>query len=647
MPNSNTTPSTYTSMMRVTSSGRPYAKDMFDLWSAFLIQIPLTDHRSFFRTYSSTFTTEEAIKVFSDLKFTHVVRTADPNDPTRHVATRTTTTFSMSPNMVKTLGTYMVNARLAEDAVNPQNRTMKDKGIWRPTPKGKFLAQEFAQRAYVSMSHKQDQLARIGNFKIFALERLRVDDRLSFSRVNLTNAFKTMMAWLPTERLIADDHATNIKRRNVNDFQHTFYGYQCFEWLCEYTTTASPEEAQAVAAEFVLYGWICEITDKPELPSDDPDAPPSFRMTQSTLYYVTERGQKVLEWNTASMDEKASSVASSSDQSLSDKSELVQMQQTHANRLLPTEKHANPSGVVKVTIAENKENEQKQQQQQQQQQQPSQSASSSTQASSGVNTNNSNAPLVINAQDRKYDFGFKTDSVSDESVGNQSETNEDEELDETTRKLLRLRAKGGGSDDGSISSKSNDNEHQEQEDHLSLGVYNQPKDTQWIRLGQLLQNRLLRIYFREYLKSTFCEENINYWVDYQALRKRNREGANKKELGIECYRIYDRFLAPTAEEEVNIDHALHQEITHLVKHNFKVSAGPATTDLPFSSGAVQQIASATKVHVVHEEVTLVKLLHLYGRVNDHVCRTMAQDSVPRFAKTQRYRDLLAEGKIQE
>lgn len=163
---------------------------MFDLWSAFLIQIPLTDHRSFFRTYPSTFTTEEAVKVLGDLKFTHVVRTVDPNDPTRHVATRTTTTFSMSPNMAKTLGTYMVNARLAEDAVNPQNRTMKDKGIWRPTPKGKFLAQEFAQRAHVSMSHMQDPLSRIGNFKIFALERLRVDDRLSFSRVNLTNAFK-------------------------------------------------------------------------------------------------------------------------------------------------------------------------------------------------------------------------------------------------------------------------------------------------------------------------------------------------------------------------------------------------------------------------------------------------------------------------
>lgn len=454
-----------------------------------------------------------------------------------------------------------------------------------------------------------------------------------------------MMAWLPTERLIADDHATNIKKRNANDFQHTFYGYQCFEWLCEYTTAASPEEAQAIAAEFVLYGWICELTGKPKTTLNDPDAPPSFRMTQSTLYFVTERGQKVLEWNTTSMDEKASTVTSSSDQSVSDKSELVQMQQTHANRLLPTEKHANPSGVVQATIAEKKENEHKQQQQQQ----PSQSTSSSTQASSAVNNgkNDNNTPLVLNAKDRKYHFGFSTDSVSDESVGNTNEGNYDEELDETTRKLLRLRAKGGGSDDGSISLKSNDNDHQEQEDLLSLGVHNQPKDTQWIRLRQLLQNRLLRIHFREYLKSTFCEENVNYWIDYQGLRKRSREGASSKELGIECYRIYDRFLSPTAEEEVNIDHALHQEIIHLVKNNFKVSAGPATTDLPFSSGAVQQIASATKIQVVHEEVTLAKLLHLYGRVNDHVCRTMAQDSVPRFAKTPRYRELLDEGKIQE
>ena len=163
---------------------------MFDLFSALLIQVPLTDHRSLFRTYPGTFSTEEAIKVLADLKFTHVVRTPDPADPTRHLATRTTTTFSMSANMAKTLGTHFLNGRLAEDAVNPQNRTMKDKGIWRPTPKGKYMVQQFAKRAHVAIDHVLNAMTRIDSFKVFPLERLASDDRLAFNRNNLTNCFR-------------------------------------------------------------------------------------------------------------------------------------------------------------------------------------------------------------------------------------------------------------------------------------------------------------------------------------------------------------------------------------------------------------------------------------------------------------------------
>jgi hypothetical protein len=170
-----------------------------------MIQIPITDHRSFFRTYPNSITTDEAVEALSHLKFTHLVSTPNPNDPKNPSMTRTTTTFSMSRHMAKTFGQYCINSRLAENAADPQNRTMKDRGIWYLTPKSKYMIQDFSQRAQVSIRHMQAQLATIQSFKIVQFERLSDDDQLSFSRPNMTTAFKVMMTWLPTDTLMVDD----------------------------------------------------------------------------------------------------------------------------------------------------------------------------------------------------------------------------------------------------------------------------------------------------------------------------------------------------------------------------------------------------------------------------------------------------------
>lgn len=107
--------------------------------------------------------------------------------------------------MAKTLGQHFINARLAENATDPQNRAMKDRGIWQPTPKGKFMIQDFSYRARVSIKHMQSSLARIQSFPIIVFERLLDDDQLSFSRPNIIDAFKTMMEYLPTDTIMIDD----------------------------------------------------------------------------------------------------------------------------------------------------------------------------------------------------------------------------------------------------------------------------------------------------------------------------------------------------------------------------------------------------------------------------------------------------------
>jgi hypothetical protein len=180
-------------------------KDLFDIFSAMLIQQPLTDHKSLFRTYPSTFTTDEIVENLSHLQFTHLVPTPNPEDPSQPLMTRTTTTFSMSSAMAKNLGKHFLNARLVENAVDPQNRSMKDRGIYSPTPKGKFMVQEFSQRASVSIRHLHAPLSLVQSFRIVHFERLPDDDQLSFSRANMTHAFKVMLDWLPTDTMMLDD----------------------------------------------------------------------------------------------------------------------------------------------------------------------------------------------------------------------------------------------------------------------------------------------------------------------------------------------------------------------------------------------------------------------------------------------------------
>lgn len=156
-----------------------------------MIQHGLRDHRYRFRTIPASLVYSEAIDILGNLQFTHTMRTPDPADPTRLIATKTTTTFSMSPNMAMVLGQHFVTSRLIENAVDPTSRTIKERTIFVLTPKGKYAIQDFSQRAQVSIQAMQERLAKIDSFPIVVLERLPDHhDKLAFARPNMTLAFK-------------------------------------------------------------------------------------------------------------------------------------------------------------------------------------------------------------------------------------------------------------------------------------------------------------------------------------------------------------------------------------------------------------------------------------------------------------------------
>ncbi|KAI9494327.1 hypothetical protein BDB00DRAFT_818740 [Zychaea mexicana] len=668
MPNSSL--STYTTMMRVTKNGRPYCQDLNDLFAALVIQHGLRDHRYRFRTIPASFVFLEAIEVLGHLQFTHVMKTADPADPSRLIATRTTTTFTMSPNMARTLGQYFCTSRLLENAIDPVNHSLKDKVIYILSPKGKYVIEDFSQRAQVPIKQMEKALSSVDSFNIVTLERLpQHDDQLAFARPNMTLAFKTMMAYLPMESLLADD-AGGIDKKNLDDFRYAFYGYQAFEWISEYTTVVTREEAEMVAAEFVLYGWIAQVLDKSDRDNSIRDESVVFKMGRGTVYHVTSRGRSVLGWDKPLDKELRGTVTDNQDI-------VIMKQRGLAARL----KHIEKPATVPTAIPSSKKNKQA-------------PASTNTDAASSPSSAASTAPSTASST---YSAESQNPSSSDDSsteiIPNALEGTEGLEfampvgkakleqghdtlqasqtatdIDEVTERLLQLRSTGSESPSRPSSAIFNNDtthhHHHTETDFITSapldGSVPLDPNSHWAKLRQILEDSLIRMYFRDFMKSQFCEENVKIWVDYYNIRKKCKRGnVSTKELLRDAYAMYDNYLAPDATLEVNIDHGLRQEIISYVTNNFTIYSGDdhqhqyhhhhrhhhthgSSHQVPFVATAFQPNQQQVTVVVNgHTNECLRALLRLYDRVNEHICRIMAQDSVPKFIKTDKYRELVA------
>ncbi|ORX61919.1 regulator of G protein signaling superfamily [Hesseltinella vesiculosa] len=532
--------STYTTTMKVNAEGRPYAKDLFDLFAALAIQLKLGDHRAFFRTYPSTFTTDDAAACLKNLKFTHIIRIPDPSGQ-GYQSTRTTTTFSMERAMAKHLLQHFIHARLMVNPVEPDNPAVKDKNLWAVTSKGRYVIEDFSARAYVAIDHLSVHLASIQAYPLVLLDRIAGTDQLAFDRRNITNCFMTMMSKLPTERILADDVGGLKHHHSPELYEHTFYGNQCFDWIVHYTSVVSKEEADMVAGELVLYGWIAHVVDKSDSSNQGiSDDLVLFRTSRHALYNVTERGRQVLGWHA---DHHGGSSGSSA--------KSIQSSSSSQNDLFQAKPHTKPNVL-----------------------------------GSGASTN-SFTPIY-------------------------------------------------SSQPGSIGSGDTD--------VLTNTTSSAEETTQLQRLRQVLQDPLLRMYFRLYLKDNFCDENMNFWLDYYAMRKKRKmehTKAGMKELLSDSYAIYDSYLKTGASMEVNIDHTMRQNIDELMRSVFSVVSDRTTASAPFTSPVPQPMSSTALAVNLPLADCLHKIMQLFDQVNDQVCRMMAQDSIPRFLRTEKYKHVFA------
>ncbi|KAI8089091.1 regulator of G protein signaling domain-containing protein [Halteromyces radiatus] len=708
----------YTSMMKFTIDGRPYLKDIHDLFAALIVQTPLTTHRYLFRNYYNTFSSEDAIMALGSLRFSHTVRTPDPNDPNKTTRTTTTTTFNMAKDMAKALCSQFQACHLMQNAVDPNSNrnssnngsgTISDKAIWQLTPKGLCVLQDFCIRTEVDMTNLRKHFSDIPPIQLVRLDRHSDDDQLMLGRQNVSLIFMVMITSLPLEgELLSQQqqqqqqqgipvpplskskkkedknssssssgssvsssgsstassslpsnaapfamstHVVNgdsrvqllgnylltLSKTNQQQNQQqqqkvtfsaatklgkkmrtAFSTQLACDWLIDYSTVSSYEEGESLLAEFVKYAWVeCQ---------DAKYADQYLRASKNIILVVTPKGKQVLAETTASSSSSSSSnnnnssgvnnstISSRKESTLSSSSTTATSSTAAANRLQQTSRQQEEDETtLREMLAQDPE---------------------SVMITTHQTTTTSSSDLVVpHSQNSSGSTSSNSNNSNNNSNNNNNQTNNGFNA--------RSRPPSTAMDYPAPSVQSHPVSS-------SLSMHsgyqggnannNDPKESNATKLKQILDDAQLRSLFKDFLRNNFCEENLDFWIDYSTLRRkiRNQSPAlpsqNQKDLLEDAYDLWATYLKPGAASELNVEHSLRQEMARVV--NSMVTVVP--TYIPG-----QQTSKNTLVISSHSvSSSLRMILKWLDQVNDHICRLMSSDSVPKFVRTAKYKKIM-------
>ena len=162
------------------------------------------------------------------------------------------------------------------------------------------------------------------------------------------------------------------------------------------------------------------------------------------------------------------------------------------------------------------------------------------------------------------------------------------------------------------------------------------------RLRHIIEEPQLRNLFREFLRANFCEENLSFWLDVEDFKRRfnltssavaasssTRSGAkatpgqaamerHHESLIQMAFVIYNTYLAQSSQCELNIDHGLRNELSGYLSDVITNLTGKA-----FQGRVEMEQANAFNA------TQLQTMIRLYERIQTHVFRLMATDSVPK------------------
>jgi hypothetical protein len=168
------------------------------------------------------------------------------------------------------------------------------------------------------------------------------------------------------------------------------------------------------------------------------------------------------------------------------------------------------------------------------------------------------------------------------------------------------------------------------------------KESNTDRLRYILEEPALRSLFRDFLRGSLCEENLSFWLDVQDFKRKfnisssamaaaPRSGTrpppsfaamerHHESLINTAFIIYNTYLAPSSQCELNIDHGLRNELAKYLDEVVTNLTGKAF------QGRMEPAQAAA-----FSATQLQAMIRLYERIQTHVFRLMSTDSVPKVS----------------
>ncbi|KAL1918458.1 uncharacterized protein VTP21DRAFT_3118 [Calcarisporiella thermophila] len=297
-------------MLKTAPSGRLFAKDIFELFATLLVTIPIETHRRNFRTYQNTFTGEQTLSNLISLKVTQYSRHPDPHDPTRIVTLTSSKSLGISKDVAKTLCHHFLQAGLMESATDRSSQNFKEKGLYRVTQKGAHILERHINKNNIAAAHLQTLFGQTIPIKVLPLDRDPEFDLVLLDQRRLGVIFRRFAGPSPNNSKAPDDgddsgsvasgeadrsRGIQVKDRQYffKQYKNTFHGQGAVDWLRDFTTTISRDEANEIANEFVRAGLVEELIDLNELPGSGAG---ELVYTRTILYHLTEFGEQVAGW---------------------------------------------------------------------------------------------------------------------------------------------------------------------------------------------------------------------------------------------------------------------------------------------------------------------------------------------------------------
>ncbi|KAF9468855.1 regulator of G protein signaling domain-containing protein [Collybia nuda] len=561
-------------MMKTTKRGRPFLKDTLDLFATLIVSLQLTPHKQFFRTFPNSFSTDEAAQNLASLKFSQSNRGPDPREPSRVVTTTTTTTFSMTRDMAKAMSQHFMDARLIENATDPSSNLFKDRGVYVLTPKGLHVLERFISKNGINADHLQQVfVTQPICIKLLHLERRSADDEIIVSQSVITALFRRFVGRKPNYPIPTNTPLDAFARYNERSKGVA---------LMDVTERAQPllgksqQHHKLCFAAVTALEWLCDFTSVVGREEAAEMAAQFVRFGLITL--VSDKRKN------------------------NDSAIIFTVRGAAPGGNSPVTQHGEFRCTAKAIYKITEEG--------------SRLAHWDGSRALGIHDspNASSANLVP-------DRASVEDST--EGAGDKKQTSD--------AKIHRRI---------SMAEKLNTN--------YEAGE-RKGKESNTDRLRYILEEPALRSLFREFLRGNFCEENLSFWLDVQDFKRkfnitssamavtptpragsRSTPGQAAMEKHHEslintAFVIYNTYLAPSSQCELNIDHGLRNELAKYLEEVVTSLTGKA-----FQGRVEPEQANAFNATQLHT------MIRLYERIQTHVFRLMATDSVPKFIKTTKF-----------